>query len=112
MLANVAKIFFVVAIALFLTGTAFAADGVVEAETALNQSKAYAWIAAGIGAGLATIGGAAGIGRLAHGAMEGSARQPEAAGAIRVTMIIAAALIEGFTFFAIIVTLLLVNAGA
>ena len=39
--------------------------------------------------------------------MEGTARQPEAAGDIRTSMIIAAALIEGFTFFAVIVALLL-----
>jgi len=59
-----------------------------------------------IGAGLATIGGGYGIGRLAAAAMEGTARQPEATGDIRTSMIIAAALIEGFTFFAIIVCLL------
>ena len=109
MLANVAKTLFVVAIALFISSTAFGAQ--ISPEAALNNSKAWAWMAAGIGAGLATIGGAAGIGKLAAAAMEGTARQPEAGGGIRVTMIIAAALIEGFTFFAIIVTLLLVNAG-
>jgi len=58
---------------------------------------------AAIGAGLATIGGAVGIGKLAASALEGTARQPEAGGDIRTTMIIAAALIEGFTFFALIV---------
>ena len=56
-----------------------------------------------IGAGLVTIGGGYGIGRLAAAAMEGTARQPEAGGDIRTSMIIAAALIEGFTFFALIV---------
>lgn len=59
-----------------------------------------------IGAGLVTIGGGYGIGRLAASAMEGTARQPEAGGAIRTSMIIAAALIEGFTFFALIVCML------
>ncbi len=59
-----------------------------------------------IGAGLATVGGAIGIGRLAASAMEGTARQPEAGGAIRTSMIIAAALIEGFTFFALIVCIM------
>ncbi|MBN1851214.1 MAG: ATP synthase F0 subunit C [Pirellulales bacterium] len=53
------------------------------------------------GAGLVTIGGAYGIGRLAGFALESMARQPEAAGNIQVAMIIAAALIEGFTFFAL-----------
>jgi len=65
------------------------------------------YLGAGFGAGLAVIGGAWGIGKLAASALEGIARQPEAGGDIRTTMIIAAALIEGFTFFAIVVTLLL-----
>jgi len=64
-------------------------------------------IGAGIGAGLAVLGGGLGIGRLAASAMEGTARQPEAAGDIRLGMIIAAALIEGFTFFGIVVCLML-----
>lgn len=59
-----------------------------------------------IGAGLVTIGGAYGIGRLATAAMEGTARQPEAGGAIRTSMIIAAALIEGFTLFALVICLI------
>ena len=68
---------------------------------------AIAYFAAGIGAGLTIIGGAAGIGRLAAAAMEGIARQPNAAGDIRGAMILAAALIEGVTFFSLIVTILL-----
>ena len=58
---------------------------------------------AALGAGLATLGAALGIGRLAAASVEGIARQPEAAGKIQTAMIIAAALIEGFTFFALIV---------
>jgi F-type H+-transporting ATPase subunit c len=65
-------------------------------------------LGAGLGAGLSVLGGGLGIGRLAASAMEGIARQPEAVGDIRLTMIIAAALIEGFTFFGIVVGLLLV----
>ena len=53
------------------------------------------------GAALVCIGSAYGIGRLAGSALEGMARQPEAAGSIQVAMIIAAALIEGFTFYAL-----------
>jgi F-type H+-transporting ATPase subunit c len=56
-----------------------------------------------IGAGLITIGGAYGIGRLAGSALESMARQPEVAGSVQTAMIIAAALIEGFTFFALII---------
>lgn len=53
------------------------------------------------GAGLVTIGAALGIGKLAAAALEGMSRQPEVAGNIQTAMIIAAALIEGFTFFAL-----------
>jgi F-type H+-transporting ATPase subunit c len=58
------------------------------------------------GAGLVVIGAAYGIGRLAASALDGMARQPEVAGAIQTAMIISAALIEGFTFFALIICLL------
>jgi F-type H+-transporting ATPase subunit c len=62
-------------------------------------------LGAGIGAGLICIGAARGIGHLAGQAMEGIARQPEAGGRIGTNMIIAAALIEGFTFFALVIAL-------
>jgi F-type H+-transporting ATPase subunit c len=59
-----------------------------------------------IGAGLAIIGGAAGIGRIGGSAVESIARQPEASGQISNAMIITAALIEGATLFAVVVGLL------
>ena len=64
------------------------------------------YLGAGLGAGLAIVGAGYGIGRLAASALEGTARQPEAGNAIRTTMIIAAALIEGLAFFALIICLL------
>jgi F-type H+-transporting ATPase subunit c len=64
-------------------------------------------LAAGIGAGLAVIGGGYGIGKLAASAMEASGRQPDALGDIRTSMIIAAALIEGITLFAEVITIIL-----
>ena len=56
-----------------------------------------------VGAGLVAIGAGLGIGRLAGSALEGQSRQPEVAGTIQITMIIAAALIEGFTFYALFI---------
>jgi len=56
-----------------------------------------------IGAGVVALGAAFGIARLAASAYESMARQPEVAGTIQVAMIIAAALIEGFTFFALVI---------
>jgi F-type H+-transporting ATPase subunit c len=73
----------------------------------MEMGNSLAYFAAGIGAGLAVMGGAAGIGRLAAAAMEGSARQPQVAGDIRTSMIIAAALIEGVTLFAEVVCIIL-----
>ena len=70
-------------------------------------SFALGYLAAGLGAGMSVIGVGLGIGRLAAAALEGTARQPSAIADIRTTMIIAAALIEGATLFAIVVCLLL-----
>jgi F-type H+-transporting ATPase subunit c len=71
-------------------------------------ASALGYFAAGIGAGIVTIGAGLGIGKIASAAMDGTARQPEATGAIRTTMIIAAAMIEGVALFGIIVCVLLV----
>jgi F-type H+-transporting ATPase subunit c len=61
---------------------------------------------AAIGAGLAVVGGALGIGMIGKGALESIARQPDAKGPIGTNMILAAALVEGATLFAIVVGLL------
>jgi F-type H+-transporting ATPase subunit c len=72
----------------------------------MNQFS-LGYLAAGLGAGMAVIGAGIGIGKLAAAAMDGTARQPTATGDIRTSMIIAAALIEGATLFAVVVCLLL-----
>ncbi|WP_276089578.1 ATP synthase F0 subunit C [Pedobacter sp. JY14-1] len=64
---------------------------------------------AAIGAGLAVIGAGIGIGQVGGKAMEGIARQPEAASKIQTAMIIAAALIEGAALFGVVVALLGIN---
>lgn len=61
---------------------------------------------AGIGAAIAVIGAALGIGKIGSAAMEAIARQPEAAGKIQTAMIISAALIEGVALFAVVVALI------
>lgn len=68
---------------------------------------AFAFLAAGLGAAGATIGGAYGIGRLSAASMEAIARQPEAAGDIRGVMILTAAMIEGVALFAVVICFLL-----
>lgn len=68
---------------------------------------AFAYLSAGIGAGLIVIGAAYGIGKLAAATMEATGRQPEVAGQVRTAMIIAAALIEGATFFGLAICIIL-----
>jgi F-type H+-transporting ATPase subunit c len=59
-----------------------------------------------IGAGLAVLGAALGIGRIGGSACESMARQPEMAAKIQTAMIISAALIEGAAFFALLLVLI------
>ena len=63
-------------------------------------------LGAALGAAIAVIGAALGIGKIGSSAMEAIARQPEAAGDIRMCMIIIAALMEGVALFAIVVCFL------
>jgi F-type H+-transporting ATPase subunit c len=79
--------------------------------TVLLQATAGAALGklgAAIGAGLAAIGAGIGIGNIGASAMEAIARQPEAVGDIRSNMIVAAALIEGVAFFAVIICALVI----
>ncbi len=69
-------------------------------------SAGIAQVGAAIGAGLAVIGAGLGIGKIGNAAMEAISRQPEAAGDIRMNMIIIGALVEGVALFAVIVCLL------
>jgi F-type H+-transporting ATPase subunit c len=75
---------------------------------AILLEGSIAWMGAGIGAGLAAIGAGIGIGQIGGKAVEGIARQPEAVGDIRSNMIVAAALVEGVAFFAIVISLLVI----
>ena len=60
-----------------------------------------------IGAGLAVLGAGLGIGRIGGSAVESMARQPEVAGQVQTAMIIAAALVEGAAFAAILLPFIL-----
>lgn len=59
-----------------------------------------------IGAGVVLLGAGLGIGRIGASAVESMARQPEKADDIRGAMIVAAALIEGAAFFALIICIM------
>lgn len=67
------------------------------------------YLGGAFGAGLVIIGAGLGIARIGAAAVESMARQPEVAGNIQTAMIISAALIEGATFFGLIVCMLFNN---
>lgn len=92
-----------------LPSVAFAQQAAAAAEKAsLLPGNGLGWLGGAIGAGLAIIGGAAGIGRIGGSAVESMARQPAAAGQISTAMIITAAMIEGATLFAVVVGMMAV----
>lgn len=65
-------------------------------------------VGAAIGAGIVALAAGIGIGKIGKAAMESIARQPEAAGNIRTSMIIIGALVEGVCLFSVIVCLIAV----
>ena len=70
-------------------------------------SEAIGKVGIALGAAVAALAaGFYGIGKIGSSATESIARQPEAGGDIRSSMIIVAAMIEGAALFAIIVCLL------
>lgn len=92
-----------VAVVLLTTAAPAMAQDTLAVETTsrplLNFTGAF-------GAALTIIGAAYGIGKIGAAAVESMARQPEVAGDIRGALLLAAALIEGATFFALIVCMI------
>lgn len=86
-----------------LLGVLFLTLMVATPAFAQPSSGAYIEFSRYFGLGLTVMGAAYGIGKLASSALESMARQPEVAGSIQTAMIIAAALIEGFTLFALFI---------
>ncbi|MEP6923280.1 MAG: ATP synthase F0 subunit C [Pyrinomonadaceae bacterium] len=99
------KYLFLSALALLVMNAAvFAQAGATAAQPANADTIAsYKAIAAGIGFGIAVLGGALGQGKIGAGAVEGAARNPSAAGRIQTIMILALALVESLVLFALLV---------
>ncbi len=93
---------------LCLTVVLVAAPAMAQEETAAAAAAGGHGLnfGAALGAGLVILGAGFGIGKIGSAAVESMARQPEVAGNVQTAMIIAAALIEGATFFALIVCML------
>ena len=90
----------------FAVATPAMAQGGGTAEDAAVASSPNILAGAAVGAGLIMLGAGLGIGRIGSAAVESMARQPEVAANIQTGMIISAALIEGATFFALIVCMI------
>jgi F-type H+-transporting ATPase subunit c len=88
-------------VTLATVAVAFLAADVASAQEAAGRSLID--LTSAFSVGLVVIGAAYGISKLASAAYEGMSRQPEVAGSIQTAMIIAAALIEGFTFYALFI---------
>lgn len=73
------------------------------------MSSAIIALAAALAVALSTIGPGIGQGITAAKAMDAIARQPEAAGNIRSSMIIALALMEALTIYGLLIAFMLVG---
>jgi len=107
-IVRIASVLFVFALvfaplAAFAQGDAEPAvdDAVVAATSSVDLTPLY-----GVSAGVVMVAAAFGIAKIGSSSVESMARQPEAAGRIQTAMIVSAALIEGVTFFALIVCML------
>lgn len=116
-MSNFAKLFALLLVVFAICAPAFAQEAAAPAdqpaaaaeETAVAApaaDKGFQIFGCAIGAGIIILGAGWGIGTIGSKAVEGTSRQPEAGGSIMTQMIISAALIEGVTFFALIVCFL------
>ncbi len=96
-------LFLIVAVAT----AAFASDSSVANETL----KAYSVLAAGIGLGLAALGGAVGMGNTAAATIAGTARNPGMGGKLMTTMFIALAMIEAQVIYTLVIALIALYAN-
>jgi len=97
----------IVLLMLAIAGAAFAADGSVASETL----KAYSVLAAGVGLGLAALGGAVGMGNTAAATIAGTARNPGLGGKLMTTMFIALAMIEAQVIYALVIAMIALYAN-
>jgi len=72
------------------------------------EPATFAYLAAGLGMGMAALGTGLAIGHLVGKSVEGTARQPEAGGQIRTTMIIGIAFIEAIALYTLVVSFMLI----
>ncbi len=76
-----------------------------------SMIKAYSVVAAGIGLGLAALGGAVGMGNTAAATIAGTARNPGMGGKLMTTMFIALAMIEAQVIYTLVIALIALYAN-
>ena len=96
---------------LFLLVAFSAAAFASEAQVANETLKAYSMIAAGLGLGLAALGGAIGMGHASAATIAGTARNPGMGGKLMGTMFIALAMIEAQVIYALVLALIALYAN-
>jgi len=96
----------VLILTLGMASMAFAAEGEKAASVWIYFAVA---IACGFGIGVAALGTGLGMGNAINGALQGTARNPEAGGKIMTTMIIGLALIESLCIYALLICLMMVG---
>ena len=72
------------------------------------EAAALAYLGGGLSIGLAALGTGIGMGFMVGKTVEGMARQPEASGLLRATMIIGIAFIEALALYALVIGFLLI----
>jgi F-type H+-transporting ATPase subunit c len=97
----------IVLLMLAFAGMAFAA----EAQVANETLKAYSVVAAGVGLGLAALGGAIGMGNTAAATIAGTARNPGLGGKLMTTMFVAIALVEAQVIYTLVIALIALYAN-
>ncbi len=91
---------------------AMAAEGnAAEGGPTVGLLMAASVMAAGLGVGLGALGCGIGMGMCSSGCLEATARNPELAGKLTVTMFIGLALIEALTIYALVIALIVLYAN-
>lgn len=96
---------------LAFVAVAFAAEAKVEQESINVWIKAFSVLAAGLGLGIAALGGAIGMGHTAAATIAGTARNPGLGGKLMTTMFIALAMIEAQVIYALVIALIALYAN-
>ncbi len=88
-----------------LASVAFANEG------GESMIQAYSVLAAGVGLGIAAMGGAIGMGNTAAATIAGTARNPGLGGKLMTTMFIALAMIEAQVIYTLVIALIALYAN-